>query len=88
MNPIRRILGALAGAVAGLLWTPIILFLIWLPRLGFPDELAYGFAISFVLGIGLLGLRRPRFGATTLAVASLSWLGLAILLWLQIVEVA
>ncbi|MHB1845832.1 MAG: hypothetical protein ACYCWW_13475 [Deltaproteobacteria bacterium] len=83
-----RLLGGFAGALGALLWTPVILFLFWLPRLQAPDLLAYGCAVAFVLALGLVGVRRPRWGASVLAVVALSWLGLAILLWLQIIELA
>lgn len=88
MNALRHLLGALAGIASGLLWSPIILFLAWLPRLGYPDELAYGCAIAFILCLAILGLRRPRWGARALALASLSWIGIALLLWLNVIELA
>ncbi len=83
-----RILGALAGAVGALLWTPVIVFLFWLPRLHAPDLLAYGCAAAFVLALATVGARRPRWGAAMLAVVAVSWLGLAILLWMRIIELA
>ncbi len=85
---LERLVGGLAGLLGGLLWTPIVLFVVWLPRLSFPDEIAYGAAAAFVVLLGLLGATRRRWGARMLAVAAISWLGLAVLLWLRLLALA
>ncbi len=84
----RRLFGGLAGLAGGLLWTPIILFLVWLPRLSYPDEVAYGAAAAFVLALAAIGFTRPRWGGRMLAVAAISWMGLAILMFLRVIEPA
>lgn len=88
MSVVRHVLGGLAAFVGALLWTPAVMFLAWLPRLRYPDVLAYGVAALFVAAATVVGLRRPRWGMRILAVVSLSWLGLALLLFLQVLEVA
>jgi len=84
----RRLAGSGAGLLAGLFWSPIVMFLVWLPRLNYPDVLAYGMAAAVILALGALGFRRPAWGFRMVAVAFVSVVGLGLLLALQVLEVA
>ncbi len=84
----RRLAGFHAGLLAGVVWSPIVMFLVWLPRLSYPDVLAYGMAAAVVLSLGAIGWRRPAWAFRMLAVAFISAAGLAILLLLQVLQVA
>ncbi|MHB8420912.1 MAG: hypothetical protein ACYDCL_22815 [Myxococcales bacterium] len=84
----RRLGGSVAGLFGAILWSPIVMFLVWLPRLSYPDILAYGMAALFTVGLAALGYQRPAWGLRMLAVAFISWLGLALLLALEVLEVA
>ncbi len=84
----RHITGGLAAFIGALLWTPVVMFMVWLPRLNYPDTLAYGAAALFVIVLTVVGVRRPRWGGAMLAVVSISWLALALLLFLEVLEVA
>jgi hypothetical protein len=84
----RRLAGGLAAFLGAMLWTPAVMFLVWLPRLNYPDTLAYGVAALFVVALTLVGLRRPKWGGAMLAVVAVSWVGLALLLALEVLEVA
>lgn len=88
MSLARRIAGFNAGLLAGLVWSPIVMFLVWLPRLNVPDILAYGVAALEIVAAGAVGFRRPAWGFRMLAVAFISAVGLGLLLGLQILEVA
>lgn len=84
----RHVTGGLAAFIGAMLWTPVVMFTVWLPRLNYPDIVAYGFAALFVAVVTVIGIRRPKWGGALLAVVSISWVGLALLLWLEVLEVA
>jgi hypothetical protein len=88
LSAARRLAGSGAGLLAGLFWSPIVMFLVWLPRLNYPDGLAYGMAATAVLALGVLGFRHPTWGFRMVLVAVVSVVGLGLLLALQVLEVA
>jgi hypothetical protein len=84
----RRLTGGLAAFIGAMLWSPVVMFMVWLPRLNYPDTLAYGVAALFVVALTVIGVRRPKLGGAMLAVVSISWVGLCLLLFLEVLEVA
>jgi hypothetical protein len=63
----RHVTGGVAAFIGAMLWTPVVMFMVWLT---------------------VVGIRRPKWGGAMLAVVSISWVGLALLLFLEVLEVA
>jgi hypothetical protein len=78
--------GGVVGALVGILWTPLLLLL--LPRVGLPDGVVYAIAAALPVGGAVLGTRRPRWGGAVLTLTALAWLGLALLVWLRVLDIA
>jgi hypothetical protein len=85
LNPPRNLFGGVLGALVGLLWTPCLLLL---PHLGAPDSAVYVVAAGLLVGGAVLGARRPRWGGAALTLTAIAWLGLALLVWLRVLDVA
>jgi len=85
VNPSRNLLGGVLGALVGLLWTPALLLL---PHFGAPDSAVYAVAAGLLVGGTVLGARRPRWGGAALTVTAIAWIGLMLLVWLRVLDVA
>jgi hypothetical protein len=85
VNPPRNPIGGVLGALVGLLWTPSLLVL---SRLGVPDGAVYVVAAGLVVGGAVIGARRPRWGGAALTLTAIAWIGLALLVWLRVLDVA
>jgi hypothetical protein len=82
----RNLLGGMLGALVGVLWTPLLLLL--LPRVGLPDGVVYAAAASLPVGGAVFGARQPRWGGAALTLTALAWVGVALLVWLRVLDIA
>jgi hypothetical protein len=85
LKPPRNVFGGVLGALVGLLWTPVLFLL---PHFGVPDGAFYAVAAGLLVGGTVLGSRRPRWGGAALTVTALAWIGLMVLVWLRVLDVA